>query len=311
MQLSIQDTQELLRIIDKNQLAIIGSELGDEFLTAADRELLQKYGIDPDKIYYPEFSSIDTSFHFGMLAEALGALEAKQLTIADLRSYVKEGKYLPISERQKATLANIKMQTFASVKAMNGKIFTDVNNVVVSKLSQQQFLADELKEGISKHKTVSQIAHSIAEKTGDWSRNFDRIIETESQNAFELGKAAEIERQSLPGEDPLVYKQPQNGACKHCIRLYLTNGMGSEPIIFKLSQLIANGSNIGRKAADWLAVVGTVHPFCRCPLMKKPEGFLWNKETRSFSIPDPEYKKMTEQQRKLIKTIIGGKVRYL
>jgi hypothetical protein len=82
-------------------------------------------------------------------------------------------------------------------------------------------LLNELRQGLDKRQTVTQIAHEIARKTGDWGRNFDRIIETASQNAFEQGKAAEIQRRN-PDKDPLVYKIPQDGACKHCIRLYLT-----------------------------------------------------------------------------------------
>lgn len=312
MQLSVQETQELLRIIDKNQLAVIGSELGSEFLTDYDRQLLNSYGVDPDTLYSPELSSLNTSFHFGMLSEALGSFEASKITYGEIRQYVKEGRYLPVSERQRAALASIKMSTFSSLRSMGGNIFSDVNNILTDKTlaGQQEFLAKELREGIDKAKTVTQIAHSIAEKTGDWGRNFDRIIETESQNAFEQGKAAAIQRRN-EGKDPLVYKQPQESACKHCIRLYLTEGMGSEPFIFRLSELADNGTNVGKKVDEWKAVIGTVHPHCRCPLIEKPEGYLWNPETRSFSTPDPEYKIQTAAKRPLVKVTIGGKIHYL
>ena len=122
-------------------------------------------------------------------------------------------------------------------------------------------------------------------------RNFDRAIETASQAAFEQGKAAEIERRAVSGNDPLVYKQVQPGACKHCISLYVTKGIGSQPLIFKLSQLRGSGSNIGRKTEDWKATIEPAHPSCRCPLYQLAEGYLWNKETQSFSIPAPGYTK--------------------
>jgi hypothetical protein len=313
VQLSVQQTQELLRIIDKNQLTVIGSELGSEFLTEYDKELLRKYGINPDTLYLPELSSIQTSFHFGMLAEALGAIEAAKINYADLRQYIKDGRYIPVSTRQQAAIQSIKMQTFSSLKTLGGNIFADVNNILTDKTQagQQEFLAQELKDGIDKRLTVSQIAHEIARKTGDWGRNFDRIIETESQNAFEQGKAAEIQRRN-PDKDPLVYKHVQNGACKHCIRLYLTNGLGSQPKIFKLSELTANGiNNVGRKVEDWLPVIGATHPHCRCSLMELPEGYLWNPETQRFDLVDPKYKEQTAAKRPLIKVMIGNKVHYL
>jgi hypothetical protein len=308
VQLSVQQTQELLKIIDRNQLAIIGTELGTEFLTDYDKQLLKNYGINPSTLYFPENSSITTSFHFGMLAEALGTFEATKITYPEIKQYIKEGKYIPVSERQKAVLQSIKMQAFSSLKTMNGNIFSDINNILAdkTKAGQQEFLTKELKEGLEKRQTVSQIANAIAEKTGDWGRNFDRIIEYASQTAFEEGKAAEIQRQS-PGTDPLVYKIVFEGACKWCIHLYLTGGIGSQPKIFKLSELINNGNNIGRKQSEWKPVIGAVHPYCRCKLHKLPEGYIWNKETQSFSTPDPEYKQQTLAKRPLIKVIIGGR----
>lgn len=312
MQLSIQETQELLRIIDRNQLAIIGSELGSEFLNDFDRQLLQSYGIDPDALYSPELSSIQTSFHYGMLAEALGVQEASKITYTELKEYIKGGHYIPVSERHKAAVQSVKVQAFSSLKTMGGNIFSDINGILANKTlqGQQEFIAEELKQGLEKRQTVAQIAHEIARKTGDWGRNFDRIIETASQNAFEQGKAAEIQRRN-PDRDPIVYKLCQNGACKHCIRLYLTAGIGSKPILFKLSELIANGSNIGRKAEDWKATVDAIHPHCRCPMFEHQEGYLWNVKTQNFDIVDPEYKKQTAAKRPLFKVVIGGKELYL
>lgn len=312
MQLSVQQTQELLKIIDRNQLLIVTSELGSDYLTDYDKQLLRTYGIDPEAIYSPENSAITTSFHFGTLSEALGAFEASTITYKQIQQYVKEGKYLPVPETRKQALASIKMQSFSSLKTLNGNIFSDVNNILINKTreGQQEFIAERLKEGIEKRKTVSQIAHDIAEKTGDWNRNFDRIIETASQNAFEQGKAAEIQRRN-EGQDPFVYKKVFENACKYCIKAYLTNGIGSQPKIFKLSELLANGSNIGRKVADYLPTIDPLHPYCRCPLKEFKTGYLWNAEKQSFSTPDPEYKKLIAQKRKLIPVMIGTKQYYL
>lgn len=50
--------------------------------------------------------------------------------------------------------------------------------------------------------------------------------------------------------------------CPDCVRLHLTAGPGSPPRIFKLSELQANGTNVGKKRAAWKAVIGPVHPWC-------------------------------------------------
>ena len=61
--------------------------------------------------------------------------------------------------------------------------------------------------------------------------------------------------------------------------------MTSKPIIFKLSELKANGTNVGRKVADYLPVVGSLHPRCRCTLNKFQDGYVWNESKRVFEAP--------------------------
>lgn len=52
--------------------------------------------------------------------------------------------------------------------------------------------------------------------------------------------------------------------CKHCLRLHI--GPDGHPRLFRLSTLENAGTNVGVKAANWKAVVGTTHPHCH------PEG---------------------------------------
>lgn len=66
--------------------------------------------------------------------------------------------------------------------------------------------------------------------------------------------------------DPLVYKQVVNDdrLSPECKRLH-THEDGT-PRIYKLSELIANGSNDGKPRSAWRAVIGGTHPNCRCTL---------------------------------------------
>ena len=54
---------------------------------------------------------------------------------------------------------------------------------------------------------------------------------------------------------------------------YLDGGLGSAPKVFRLDELKANGTNVGRKAAEYQPVVGPLHPWCRCTLERVPFGF--------------------------------------
>lgn len=110
------------------------------------------------------------------------------------------------------------------------------------------------------------------------------------------------------GLDTRVYKEVYPGACRFCLNLYTTAGAGSKPRIFKLSELIQNGDNIGRKSKDWKPVVGPVHPFCRCSTRYIPDNYVWDDKLQTF-VPPKDYKSKVERKSKV--TIIVGDKKFL
>ena len=52
---------------------------------------------------------------------------------------------------------------------------------------------------------------------------------------------------------------------------------GVTPKVFKLSELIGNGTNYGKKQADWVATLGIIHPYCQCTLGIKPKDTEFDK----------------------------------
>jgi hypothetical protein len=305
MLLNPNQIEELLKIIDKNQLTAISVNLGPDFLSASDQELLMNSGVDYE--YLPEGDPIFSQFNYGLLSEALGQTAFEKLTYEQLKEYIRLGQYIPLTFSEQAAIQTIKRQTLNDLKTLDGKIFKDVNQILINNTlkEQQEFIKQEIATGLEYQKTVANIAHTISEKTGDWSRDFERIVAYNSHQAIEEGKAAMIQR-NAEGEEALVYKLVFNGACNHCITLYLTNGAGSEPRIFKLSELKKNGTNIGRKTKEWKATIGPIHPYCRCSLHNWREGMMWDQKLQIFTEPIP-YKPL----RKLIRVWIGGKEEYI
>lgn len=308
MLLTANQLHDLLHIIDKNQLVVQFQELGPDYLSDEEKKILKQSGVDIENAYKPEGDTIFTSFHYGLLSEALGAAAAKKMDYNTLKEYIKHGDYIPLTIKEQAAIATVKAQKLNDLKSLRGRIFHDVNQILTDKsLSRQrEFLKEQLVQGILDKKTISEISNGIAEKTGDWSRDFDRIVAYNSTLAFENGKSAMIQRNAGDGVDPIVYKLVFEGACDHCIRLYLTKGIGSEPRLFKLSELKANGTNIGRKVKDWRATVAPVHPYCRCVLMYKPYGYEWDKKKKSYDAPEKYVPK-----RPLIRVWISGQERFV
>jgi hypothetical protein len=309
MILKAEQINQLLEIINKNQAIVIGRELGTEFLTHQDKQLLQRSGVDIDGLYDIGKDTLNLQFQLGMLAQSLGAAKTAKLTYAQLKEYVQHGDYIPLTAREVASIDAIRNQTFTDLRKLGSNIFQDVNQVLTDKSlkGQRQLIREELETGFLNKDTVTEIAHGIAERTGDWSRDFERIVAYNSHLAFEQGKAAMIQRDS--GEDdPTVYKTVFDGACNHCISLYLTSGIGSQPRLFKLSELRANGTNIGRKTVDWLGTLGPIHPFCRCLVNYLPKGYVWDKDKKKFVAPTGDQYK---SKRKPIRVWIGGTETYI
>jgi hypothetical protein len=308
MILTPKQTNSLLEIIAKNQAVVLGREFGIDFLTDYDKTLLESHGVDLDSIYSEATDTIFTSFHYGMLSDALNNINyTDKLTYNDLYEYISKGEYIPLTHQEIASINSVKTQSLASLRSIGNKIFQDINQILpdTSRSTQENFIRKEIEDGVKYKKTTREIANEIAHKTGDWSRDFDRIVQYTSQTAYEAGKAAAMTRQY--GDNIYVYKQVYEKACKHCVRLYLTSGVGSEPKIFKLSELIANGSNIGKKVADWKPTLDPIHPYCRCNLMylSNSLNFKWDIKDKKFNTtttPTP-----TTRTRPKIKAIVGGK----
>lgn len=309
MILSSEQINELLGIVNTNQSILIGKQLGLDFLSEYDKSLLLNAGIDLDNLYDESLDSIYQSFHLGMLAEALNnAKSLNKLNYNQVREYIKDGRYIPLTLTERSAIQHIKNQTFSDIKSLNGRIFQDVNGILSnqSKKAQVNFIKEELESGIKDQKSLREIANTMHRKSGDWGRDFDRIVEYQMNSAYQQGRAAMIQKNN-EGEDPEVYKKVFASACKHCVNLYLTAGPLSHPILFKLSEIVANGSNIGRKVPEWKATIDSTHPFCRCLLFNRRKGYDWNPLTQSFDILNEKTKPQLKTPRLPIRVKIAGK----
>jgi len=173
-----------------------------------------------------------------------------------------------------------------SDRALDRKLRRTVRDVVAARFGDDDALSRLKLAGIDKdlddeffddefRGTVQRMVSDIGHLTDDWSRDLHRIAQTEGHTAVSEGlkeswKAQEeraAKRQERAPDALKVYKIPRPGACKHCLRLHLD---GDNPRIFILDDLETHGTNVGRKANDWRAVVGSTHPWCGCALVRLP-----------------------------------------
>jgi len=293
---------ELLKIVESNFIKFTAKALGVEVLTKDQASTL-------DDIF-PFHSSFDEAFLFGRLSSLLQESDTKSITYDDFRKYIERAQYIPLTKVEQYMLNSAKTRTYNHLKGLGETIKKEINGIILEKqtLSRDEYeklINKEITEGVYKRKALTEIVSEIGHKTGDWNRNLGRIVETEWNNIFQEGRASEFERKF--GKDVKVYKHVYEQACRHCIKAYLTKGIGSKPIIFTINKLEENGTNIGKKVADWKPVLGSMHPFCRCTLQYVPKDYEWDEEEKDFK-PIKKESKYNKDQVGSIKIIVGDKI---
>jgi hypothetical protein len=311
MILNTQQIERVLQQISKNILLYIGVNLGEAVLTEVDRALLTSLGLNLAGLggLFPPYYRM---YLLGRLTQVIGDYNSGRLAYNDFEEYLRREQYQPLTPFEEIQYTLARQATYHHLKNLENRVRQDVETGITEELTRSEYeniFKEEIATGVKERKSVTNIISDIGHRTQDWSKDLGRIVDTEMNNIFQRGRVVEIMRQN-PGSDPLVYKDVYAGACRHCIALYLTDGLGSAPRLFKLSVLVANGSNIGRKVKDWRATVDGCHPFCRCLLRTHTEGTIWDKKKKQF-VYDTEALRREEKRlgiKGTVKVTVGEKV---
>lgn len=254
------EIQQLFNIVDYRLARVVAEVLGKEFLTDEDKRILDDFNFKwEDEL--KKISPYYQSYIFGRLAGILTPTQLKTLNYIDVLKYVETEQYGHLTPRERASFRAAGTRTYAYIKGMSQRVKESLgNSISEEELKYAVAIKENIERGVLERRSVQNIVSNLGNQLGDWNRDWGRIVETEMQNVYQIGVAQTIMEKH--GTDALVYKDVFSGACTHCRYLYTTAGSGSKPRVFKLSSLIANGDNIGRKARDWKAVIGSTHPFC-------------------------------------------------
>lgn len=240
------------------------------------------------------------------------AIGAHALTRAELKDLARSGLITPTTA-PKATVARSYLTTHAQSAAIPApKNTRDAAIDFLERMfaryadkSAQQLTSDLLgrieaglmpftnrQEGASvynllRDKTTSQkyIGNALNDTVKEWRNRWKLIVDTELARASNYGAMDAIlhSNQNKPPEDIHVYKVgPHDGqVCDECRRFWFWQD-GVTPRVYTMSELIAGGSNIGRKRKDWRPTVDNTHPNERHFILQelKPGyGFSGSKKT--------------------------------
>lgn len=124
-----------------------------------------------------------------------------------------------------------------------------------------QAIQEATSEAVARGWTAKKLASEIGHRTGDWGRNLLRLARTELQGAH--NDAVVMQAIKVFGPNVRIACIPQSGACDICLSLFI--GDDGRPRIFTVKELAANGTNVGKRAADWKATIWPIHPHCILP----------------------------------------------
>ena len=129
-------------------------------------------------------------------------------------------------------------------------------------------LREEAAEESATGRDARRLAGTLADRTGYYAHNWTRIAQTELQAGHNEGRV--IASVEAYGDEARVARIPESGACSACLRVFTEGG---RPRVFTVTELEANGVNVGRSRADWLPTIFPIHPNCRCDTISVPPDF--------------------------------------
>ena len=251
--------QELIDVVDYFNTLFVSNNIGDNFLTKSQKQILTRRGVDWQSL---KNDYIDYAYRFGILATALkDKKKLKNMSFTQLKRFIASGNFMPLSPQEEYTLNIVKTQAYKDVMNLRNKVVSDIYQISINasqKERYQKIIKQEAQKAIENRLSISELSSILSQKTQDWSRDFDRIADYIMHSAYQAGKANMILNRNPVGAK--IWFQVHHDACKYCKSVYLYNEKTNEPRLYYLKDVINNGSNIGVKPKDYKPSVYPLHP---------------------------------------------------
>lgn len=269
--------------------------LGPDAIPGADLQRLIAMGITPsdfttifvtrdgEKAAPAAVRLLDHAYQYGRLtSEPEGREMHAEQSLDDFLAHLAKTRDT-LTEVDRQAMGAARYQAGQYMRGMGDRLALEIGALVLDADAEQRrkylgTVQRELEDSIDRQGAWRELASDIGHATEDWSRDMQRVAATEQQWAIQEGLARAMAKGRSP-KDIRVAKIPSPTACPDCVRLHLTGGPGSPPRVFKLSELVANGTNVGLKRNAWRPTVGPVHPWCACELVEVPDGWAFDPDT--------------------------------
>lgn len=262
--------KNLDEIIERAYLDFTYRIIGDEFFTDAQKTQLLALGLIPQQKPLIEVL-------YQMVRQRGTEGYQQDATFKRMLEVIAESNVLPdLSEEAEYTLFHAKSEIYSAIENTKQKVKTKIkadimeaNQQTKEELSTEAPIMPAARLEVKNRNmnkllaglTIGAIAGSAM---GIFRRDFTSSITDMINSAVVDDTRQAASRQGINPGDALVYKQivDDSRTSVECRKFHTVDGSGANPKVYRLSELIANGSNDGKPRSAWKPVVGPTHPNC-------------------------------------------------
>lgn len=260
-------TIELIReIIQKHYSRLVVSVLGHEALTEKEVKELTDAGVDTSNMD----SLMSLVYYHNFINHPID--EVTPTNVHDMKGQQSVTGLKPEGRAHDYTVENLNDKMKTHIQKLKVDVMTRVegiirdNNDSYKMDSLQNLDRTDMLDELVKESTLGKLKQKLRDTSGDGTRDWTRIAVTEMSNAIGIASVDRIVSDNVNKELDEVYvfriTVKDAKTCKWC-RLFYNDTDGS-PKLYKLSTLLNNGSNYGKKTDEWKSVIGATHPNERC-----------------------------------------------
>ena len=257
--------EKIREIIEKHYARLSISVLGNSVFSQKQLQELEAQGIDTSN----KTSLITLIYNHNFINNPID--KDSPTSIGDMKNQQSVKGLVPEGEAHDYTTESINEQVKQYIDKLRLEVQTRVEGIIRANNDRYKMNAlqnldrPELSDRLVKESSLGKVKQELRDTFKQGQRDWQRVALTEMSNAIGMGSVDRIVSNNVSKDldDVYVFRIPVNDAitCKYCRRFYNYDDMS--PKVYKLSTLLGNGSNYGRKTDEWLPVVGATHPNTR------------------------------------------------
>jgi len=258
---------KIKNILKKNYAKLAIGVLGIDNLSDEEKFYLNRAGINIDS--GDNKSILDAIYNYNYMNDIQNPRTPD--SVEEFFAQQSNQAVLPRGEAHDAAFEHLNSNMQALVEKHRNEVISRVEGIIrdnnteykydaLQNLTRSDFLDEQVKAA-----SVSDLKRNLQALSKDANRNWQRIAVTETSNAIGLGSVDRLVKDNKDKDlaDVYVYRINPNDAatCKYCRSFYIDTD--NSPKVYKLTTILGNGTNYGKKAAQWKPTSVATHPNCR------------------------------------------------